>query len=96
MQLVFYLLAINLLTFAIYWLDKRAAVRGDRRIPESTLLMCGFGGGTLAAIFAQQKLRHKTRKRAFQIKFWLLTMLQIILLITQPGPLGAIIQRLSA
>jgi uncharacterized membrane protein YsdA (DUF1294 family) len=97
MNLVFYFLAINALTFFLYWQDKRAARRGGvMRTPEYVLLLAGFMGGTLAAIVAQQRLRHKTRKASFQIKFWLLTVIQVMLLVVQPGPLRAILSRLAA
>lgn len=97
MNLILYLLAINALTFFLYWQDKRAARRGGvMRTPEYVLLLAGFMGGTLMAIAAQQKLRHKTRKASFQIKFWLLTAIQVVLLVVRPTPLRAIITRLAA
>lgn len=97
MSLILYLLAINALTFFLYWQDKRAARRGGvMRTPEYVLLLAGFMGGTLMAIVAQQKLRHKTRKASFQIKFWLLTAIQVALLVVQPAPLRAILARLAA
>ena len=89
MNLILYLLIVNLATYVLYWVDKRAAIAGNARIPEFSLLMAGFMGGTLAALAAQQRLRHKTRKGSFQFKFWSLTILQIVLLITQPAPLRA-------
>jgi uncharacterized membrane protein YsdA (DUF1294 family) len=96
MNLIVYLLVINIATFGLYWVDKRAAIAGTRRIPEFSLLMGGFWGGTLAAIAAQQRLRHKTRKGSFQFKFWALTMIQIGLLIFQPAPLPAIFRHFFA
>lgn len=96
MNLVLYLIAINLLTYALYWLDKRAAVRGGWRIPEATLLLAGFAGGTLAAIVAQQRLRHKTKKLKFRLQFWGLTLVQIALLLFQPAMLKQLIARFNA
>ena len=93
MHLLFYLLAINALTFFLYWQDKRAARAGGWRTPEYVLLLAGLLGGTLAAIAAQQRFRHKTRKGSFQFKFWALTLVQIVLLILQPAPLPAIFAR---
>jgi uncharacterized membrane protein YsdA (DUF1294 family) len=53
---------MSVATFAAYLVDKRAAVRGRRRIPERTLhwleLCCGWPG----ALAAQQCFRHKRRK----------------------------------
>lgn len=94
MPLEYYLIAINALTFAVYWQDKRAAKQpGAPRVPEAMLLGMGFAGGTLAALVAQRVLRHKTRKTSFQIKFWTLTTLQILLLVLQPHPLPLILSR---
>lgn len=84
MNLPLYLVAINLLTYVLYWQDKRAAIRGAWRIPESTLLMSGLAGGTLGAFFAQRQLRHKTRKGSFQFKFWAVTAIQIGVLVFAP------------
>lgn len=63
--------AMSMATFLVYWLDKRASVRGDWRVPENTLhalsLACGWPG----ALLAQHLLRHKSAKRAFRRVYWL-------------------------
>lgn len=71
-----YLIAINLLTFLLYWWDKRQAVYRGWRIPEGTLLLLGAAGGSPAGFLAQRLLRHKNRKTSFQLAFWLITFLQ--------------------
>ena len=58
------------LSFALYAIDKAAAIDKRDRIPESMLLWLGFVGGWPGAIVAQQVLRHKTAKPAFRIRFW--------------------------
>lgn len=62
---------LGLATFFLYARDKRAAQRGDWRVSEGTLhtfsLLCGWPG----AIIAQQKLRHKTKKKSFRTVFWI-------------------------
>ena len=42
--LLIYVLIINIVSFAIYGIDKRKAVEGKWRIPEATLLFTGFIG----------------------------------------------------
>ncbi len=84
MALEIYLLVINLLTFFLYWKDKRAARYSADRTPEYVLLLAGFAGGTVAAFVAQRVLRHKNRKQMFQLKFWSLTLVQIGLMIWPP------------
>lgn len=94
MNLALYLLIVNLLTFAMYWQDKRAAKQpGAARVPEAMLLGVGFAGGTGAALVAQRLLRHKTRKRSFQFKFWAITFLQIGLLAFPPDVVKLILSR---
>jgi uncharacterized membrane protein YsdA (DUF1294 family) len=63
-------LAMSVACFASYALDKSAARRGERRTPESTLLMLGLLGGWPGAVLAQQWLRHKTVKQPFRQMFW--------------------------
>ncbi len=62
--------AMSLATFITYFLDKRAAQRGDWRVPENTLhalaLACGWPG----ALLAQRLLRHKSGKRPFLRVYW--------------------------
>jgi uncharacterized membrane protein YsdA (DUF1294 family)/cold shock CspA family protein len=57
-------------TFIVYALDKRAAMQGRRRVPEDTLHMLAVLGGWPGAAMAQQWLRHKSVKPAFQWMFW--------------------------
>ena len=65
MQLAVFLLAINLAAFWSFWLDKRAAIGGRRRVPERELLALAFFGGAAGAVIAQRLFRHKTRKQPF-------------------------------
>lgn len=56
--------------FLAYALDKSAA-RNDRwRTQESTLHIFGLIGGWPGALAAQTLLRHKSKKRSFQVVFW--------------------------
>jgi uncharacterized membrane protein YsdA (DUF1294 family) len=63
-------LAMSALCFCSYALDKSAARRGERRTPESRLLVLGLLGGWPGAVLAQQWLRHKTVKQPFRKLFW--------------------------
>lgn len=71
-----YLCAINLMTFAAFAVDKRAAVRRGWRISERTLLTLALVGGTPAAFAAKFLLRHKTRKYSFRVGLWFIATLQ--------------------
>ena len=75
-----YLLAAQLPAFLLYGYDKRAAIKKSRRIPERTLHLCAFGGGSPAAYIAQLLFRHKTQKKSFRRVFWFLVVAQASLL----------------
>lgn len=68
--------AWNLVTWAVYRIDKaRAGRAGRRRISERVLLtMAALGGspGALAAVYAHRR-RHKVRKGSFMGPLWLIT-----------------------
>lgn len=71
-ELALYLASINLVTFAAFWADKRAAVHHHWRIAERTLLMLTALGGWAGALGGQLFLRHKTRKEPFRTWLWLI------------------------
>lgn len=61
------LLALNLFTFFLYFLDKRRAIRRKWRIPEKILILATLSFGGLGAVLGMFCLRHKTRKIKFKI-----------------------------
>lgn len=69
---------MSVVTFVTYAIDKFKAQRGMWRIPEKTLhileLCCGWPG----AIMAHKLLRHKSQKSSFRRIFWLMTVLNIL------------------
>lgn len=64
-----YLIA-SAVCFALYALDKSAAVAGRRRTPERTLHLWALVGGWPGALLAQHALRHKSVKAGFRAVFW--------------------------
>ena len=68
---------MSLLTFAMYARDKSAAGKSAQRAPENTLHTLALLGGWPGAFYAQQLLRHKSRKASFRIVFWATTVLNI-------------------
>jgi uncharacterized membrane protein YsdA (DUF1294 family) len=72
-----YLFVINAATYGAFWIDKSRARQGGYRISESTLLTLSFLGGSPAALFARQRLRHKTLKQPFTTQLFVIVALQI-------------------
>lgn len=68
---VVYYSILSGITFFTYALDKSFAVKGQRRIPETSLHIMELAGGWPGALVAQDLIRHKNRKTRFQIVFWL-------------------------
>jgi uncharacterized membrane protein YsdA (DUF1294 family)/cold shock CspA family protein len=62
--------AASILTFLAYAIDKSAAQNNRWRTQESTLHLFGMAGGWPGALLAQKTLRHKSKKKEFQIVFW--------------------------
>ncbi len=67
--IVIWFLLANVMTLMIYGMDKMAARKAWRRVPESTLLVFGVIGGWPGAIVGQQLFRHKTQKQPFKTYF---------------------------
>ena len=59
--------ALSFISFLLFDLDKRRAVRGAWRIPERTLLLSAFLGGAPGALLGMHFFRHKTQKWKFRI-----------------------------
>ena len=74
--LVVTLLFFNTLCFLLFFLDKRKAQRGQRRISEKTLHLATLAGAAPGAWAAILLLHHKNRKAAFWSITLLLTVLQ--------------------
>ena len=78
--LLYYLIVINILTFAVYGIDKWKAKQGSWRISEATLLMLAVIGGTIGALLGMQVWRHKTMHLKFKYGLPLILLPQIALM----------------
>lgn len=78
-SILIYLLTINLFTILLFFIDKRKASKGQYRISEKTLLTCCAIGGSIGGFVAMQLFRHKTQKRSFLLPFYLIVVIQIML-----------------
>lgn len=76
-MLIYYLLAVNMLTFIVFGVDKWKAQRGRWRVPEATLMGLAALGGSVGAWLAMQLFRHKTQKKKFRYGVPALFVLQV-------------------
>lgn len=72
------LVAINIISFCLFWYDKHAARAGWRRVRERTLLQSAFFGGSIGAMTGRRVFRHKTRKEPFRTRLTLIVLFQMI------------------
>lgn len=77
-----YLIAINLLTYAVFVWDKHCARVKKRRISEATLLNLALVGGSPGAKVAQQRLRHKSYKQPFGQRLNATIIFQVVAIVT--------------
>jgi uncharacterized membrane protein YsdA (DUF1294 family) len=60
-------LAMNVVAFVLYKVDKERAIRGAWRIPEAWLFAVTLLGGLVGADWARRLFRHKTQKASFTV-----------------------------
>ena len=57
----------NVITFALYAIDKSRAKNNKWRVSEATLIACAFLLGGLGAMTGMSVLRHKTQHLKFKV-----------------------------
>lgn len=72
-----YFASINFIGFALMGIDKYKAKKRAFRIPEATLFIIAFIGGSVGSLIGMYLFRHKTRHRRFFIGMPLILALQI-------------------
>lgn len=76
-----WILAANVVAFLAFGYDKAIAATKTPRVPERVLLLLALLGGTLGAWAGMEVFHHKTAKLSFRGPFWLVVILQFILLL---------------
>lgn len=77
MYALIYLVAVNVITFFTYGIDKWKAKRARRRISEATLLALAVIGGSIGAWIGIRVWHHKTLHKKFKYGVPLIMLLQI-------------------
>ena len=78
--IVIYLIAINVVTFFLYGIDKWKAKRSKWRTPEATLLGLAVIGGSVGAWLGMKVWHHKTQHKKFKYGLSLILLAQIALI----------------
>ena len=78
--LLYYLIAINIVTFLVDGIDKWKAKQGSWRISEATLLILAVIGGSIGALLGMKIWHHKTMHKKFKYGLPLILIIQIILI----------------
>jgi uncharacterized membrane protein YsdA (DUF1294 family) len=67
--------AVSVVVFLLYRLDKLRAGAGEWRVPEWVLHLGESAAGWPGAFVAQRVYRHKSAKISYQMIFWLIVLL---------------------
>ena len=78
--IVYYLIALNIVTFFVYGIDKWKAKQGSWRISEATLLTLAIIGGSIGALLGLKIWHHKTMHKKFKYGLPLILLAQISLI----------------
>ena len=78
--IIIYFIAINLVTFFLYGIDKWKAKRSKWRISEATLLGFAVIGGSIGAWLGMKVWHHKTQHKKFKYGLPLILLAQIALI----------------
>ena len=78
---MYYLLAINALSFILFGLDKYKAKKGKWRISEATLLMMAVIGGSIGAWTGMRLWHHKTMHKKFKYGIPIIIIMQVSLVV---------------
>jgi uncharacterized membrane protein YsdA (DUF1294 family) len=78
--LLYYLIAINIVTLIVYGIDKVKAMKGKWRISEATLLLLAIIGGSVGAWLGMKTWHHKTMHKKFKYGLPLILLAQIALI----------------
>jgi uncharacterized membrane protein YsdA (DUF1294 family) len=85
---------MSIICFVCYFIDKRAAEKNQWRISEKTLHTLELLGGWPGAFLAQRTFRHKNRKLSYQVVFWLIVGLHVVIWVDQLGLNGSLFNSL--
>ena len=78
--IAYYLMAINIVTFFVYGIDKWKAKKSLWRIREASLLMLAILGGSIGAWLGMKVWHHKTLHKKFRYGIPAIIIIQLTLI----------------
>ena len=78
--IIIYLIAINVITFLVYGIDKWKAKRSKWRIPEATLLGLAVIGGSIGVWLGMKVWHHKTMHKKFKFGLPVIIIIQLLII----------------
>ena len=78
---MYYLFAINIVSFFLYGIDKYKAKKNKWRISEATLLMIAVIGGSIGAWVGMRLWHHKTMHKKFKYGIPVIMIMQVCLVV---------------
>ena len=78
---MYYLFAINIVSFFLYGIDKYKAKKNKWRISEATLLMIAVIGGSIGAWAGMRLWHHKTMHKKFKYGIPVIIIMQVCLVV---------------
>ncbi len=69
---------MSIISFTLYGVDKKKAIKGKERIKEKTLLFYTIFNGAIGAFFARFVFRHKTEKKYFSLTIFAGLFIQVL------------------
>lgn len=75
------IIAVNVITFVVYGIDKLKAKKGKRRVSEATLLLLAIVGGSVGAWCGVKVWHHKTMHVKFKYGIPLIMAMHAVLLV---------------
>lgn len=78
---IIYVLAINLISFILMFIDKQKAIHKKWRISENTLIFISILGGSFGMLLGMHCFRHKTKHKKFTLGIPAILILQVGIII---------------
>ena len=78
---MYYLFAINIVSFFLYGIDKYKSKKNKWRISEATLLMIAVIGGSIGAWVGMRLWHHKTMHKKFKYGIPVIMIMQVCLVV---------------